>query len=198
MGSDVFQHTQFSQDDVAELVHRLTYIASEYQKDWEQLYSQGLLTEIDTRKIQNQVEVTKKALFQTISATYFPDDVRSTLINRFVSDFQQSIETIIYQAIARQNIERAIAYKLDKIDEVIIEAIRSRRTEGRLADRHEYEIRGFMRGARVFLIQSSVRSNQGWLKSQQAPPDELIKNYQEQVTKLLQQRSPEISPTPRS
>ena len=99
--------------------NQLDDVFGELVVDLRMLQSQGVLKDVDIRKVRNQAEVSRDAMLETLADFDFDNQARHKLLYALIRDFETSIQRILENAVARKGSKALVAYKLNKTDKKI-------------------------------------------------------------------------------
>lgn len=117
---------------------RLMKTAAYLTKELRELYDDGVLTELDVQKITADSKLSGQAVVNAINQSDYPENMRRTLVDRLIGQYEASIEDILREARGRRYSPERVEAKLEDIEGRIIpdtsEAVRRRLMTGAQAD----------------------------------------------------------------
>mgnify|MGYP001277123899 CR=1 FL=1 len=136
--------------DTNYLESQLRQTQARFQRELEILHSQGIINEVDIRKIMSQAEVSKGALLESIKRKDLIPQVQEELVTELVRDYQLSVQSIIDNAILRLGPHALLSYKFNQVDE----KVRAFVADKGFSDPQSRSLQGFMEGARAYALKA--------------------------------------------
>lgn len=91
-------------------------IQARFERELEGLRAQGLVTQTDIHKVQNQVLVTRKALLETVHRRDLQSEIKEELFASLIRDYINSIQRIIDDALFKLGADVFLKYKFGQVD----------------------------------------------------------------------------------
>jgi hypothetical protein len=110
--------------------------AAYLRKELRELYDDGVLTDLDVKKISDDSKLSGQAVINAINQSDYPENMRRALVDHLIGQYEASIEDILKEARSRRYSPERIEARLEAIEGRIIPNM-SDAVERRLVSRQQ-------------------------------------------------------------
>lgn len=103
----------------------LSRVLADFENELRFLSSQGVLTQLDIRKMRAKAQVSRDAMLVAQRESTFEDRAKNKLLNALVRDFEKSIQATLDDAVSRKGDRALLVHRLNRIDQKIYQKVQS-------------------------------------------------------------------------
>lgn len=136
---------------------RVQDIGQRAKERLDELLAEGLITELDYRKVQVDVETHANAVFEALEKQDLDEAMRTTLVEKLLDSYEQTLTETIEKIEQRRYSKRRINERIDNIEQDTIQALRNHPRYENLSRGNREKFHDFLREEKKRVSQTIFR-----------------------------------------